>query len=80
MENPYVGGSIPPRATKNISHAMPTHASGHFALVDSQSSAPAHLRFKFIPQHFVATSTLSHAPLGRCSVGIRANTGESGCM
>ena len=28
IENPCVGGSIPPRATKNIVHATPTHASG----------------------------------------------------
>jgi hypothetical protein len=28
IENPCVGGSIPPRATKNIPHATPTHASG----------------------------------------------------
>ena len=28
LENPCVGGSIPPRATKNMPHATPTHASG----------------------------------------------------
>jgi hypothetical protein len=28
--NPCVGGSIPPRATKNIFHATPTHAGWRF--------------------------------------------------
>jgi len=44
FENPCVGGSIPPRGTKNIAHATPTHASGRFCFLLSESSCPVHLR------------------------------------
>jgi len=44
IENPCVGGSIPPRATKNIVHATPNHASGRCRLWGPQSSAPVHFR------------------------------------
>jgi hypothetical protein len=32
IENPCVGGSIPPRATKNIVHATPTITGWRFCL------------------------------------------------
>jgi hypothetical protein len=34
IENPCVGGSIPPRATKNIPSKTPTHAGWRFCLWD----------------------------------------------
>jgi hypothetical protein len=34
IENPCVGGSIPPRATKNILDETPTHAGRRFVLGD----------------------------------------------
>jgi hypothetical protein len=37
LENPCVGGSIPPRATKNIVHKTPTIAAWRF-FVDSASA------------------------------------------
>jgi hypothetical protein len=45
IENPCVGGSIPPRATKNIVHATPAHRSGRCRFCDSHSSAPVYFRF-----------------------------------
>ena len=42
LENPCVGGSIPPRATKNIVYATPTHASGRCRFWGPQALAPAH--------------------------------------
>jgi hypothetical protein len=44
LENPCVGGSIPPRATKNIPHQTPTHAGWRFRFVGSQSSRPVYFR------------------------------------
>jgi hypothetical protein len=44
IENPCVGGSIPPRATKNIVHATPTHASGRCRFKDSPFSYPVYFR------------------------------------
>ena len=35
IENPCVGGSIPPRATKNILDETPIHADRRFALGSS---------------------------------------------
>jgi len=54
FENPCAGGSIPPRATKNIVHATPTYASGRCRFWDAQSSAPVHsrcLKFNFAEAH-----------------------------
>src|SRR5665647_2974871 len=42
LENPCVGGSIPPRATKNIPHQTPTHAGWRFCLWAAQSSCPVY--------------------------------------
>ena len=44
FENPCVGGSIPPRATKNIVHVTPTHAGWRCRFWDSHSSCPVYLR------------------------------------
>src|SRR5665647_3981690 len=44
LENPCVGGSIPPRATKNIPHETPTHAGWRFCLWTVQSSCPVYFR------------------------------------
>ena len=44
IENPCVGGSIPPPATKNIVHATPTHASGRCLFRRSQSLCPVYFR------------------------------------
>ena len=44
IENPCVGGSIPPQATKIRLAKMPTHAVGFFVSGDKQSSRPVHFR------------------------------------
>ena len=40
IKNPCVGGSILPRAAKNIPHQTPIHEDRRFALEGSQFSAP----------------------------------------
>ena len=45
IENPCVGGSIPPRATKNIPHETPTITGWRFCLWISQSSCPVYFRY-----------------------------------
>ena len=47
LENSCVGGSIPPRATKNIVYETPTHASGRCRFWVSQSSCPVHVRYGY---------------------------------
>ena len=44
IENPCVGGSIPPQATKVYLAKKPTHAVGFFVSGDEQSSRPVHFR------------------------------------
>src|SRR5476649_1299851 len=44
IENPCVGGSLPPRATKNIPYETPIHADRRFCFQDSESSAPVYFR------------------------------------
>jgi hypothetical protein len=44
IENPCVGGSIPPRATKITLDKTPTHAVGVFVSEYKQSSGPVHFR------------------------------------
>ena len=44
IENPCVGGSIPPQATKVYLAKKPTHAVGFFVSGDKQSSCPVHFR------------------------------------
>jgi hypothetical protein len=46
IENPCVGGSIPPRATKNIPHQTPTHVGWRFCFRNRQSSRPVHFRYR----------------------------------
>src|SRR5690349_24694284 len=45
IENPCVGGSIPPRATKNIQAKTPTHAGWRFCFRRQKTSHPVHLRY-----------------------------------
>src|SRR5476649_2076950 len=56
IENPCVGGSIPPRATKNIPHETPTHASGRFCLSNKKSLCPVYSRFCGQPQESPTSS------------------------
>jgi len=44
IENPCVGGSIPPQATKVYLAKKPTHAVSFFVSGDKQSSCPVHFR------------------------------------
>lgn len=44
IENPCVGGSIPPRATKNISARTPTHRGWRFCFHSRQPSWPVCFR------------------------------------
>jgi len=44
IENPCVGGSIPPQATKVYLAKTPTHVVGVFVSGDKQSSCPVHFR------------------------------------
>ena len=45
FENPCVGGSILPRATKNIPHETLAITGWRFCLLNSQSSCPVHVRY-----------------------------------
>jgi hypothetical protein len=47
IENPCVGGSIPPRATKNILDETPIHADRRFCFRNGKSSCPVHFRHNF---------------------------------
>src|SRR5471032_3447588 len=58
FENPCVGGSIPPRATKNIPHATPTHAGWRFCFWDSQSSCPVYCRSQSQMSRWTAVNLL----------------------
>jgi hypothetical protein len=44
IENPCVGGSIPPRATKNMPHATPIHADRRFCFRNRKSLCPVYFR------------------------------------
>jgi hypothetical protein len=44
IENPCVGGSIPPQATSVFLAKKPTHPVGFFVYGDKQSSCPVHFR------------------------------------
>jgi hypothetical protein len=44
IENPCVGGSIPPRATKNIPHETPTITGWRFCFRDRKPSCPVYFR------------------------------------
>src|SRR5476649_297366 len=58
IENPCVGGSIPPRATKNIPHETPTHAGWRFCFWDSQSSCPVYCRSQSQMSRWTAVNLL----------------------
>jgi pimeloyl-ACP methyl ester carboxylesterase len=62
FENPCVGGSIPPRATKNIPDRTPTLAGWRFCLWMSRSSCPVHFP-AFIPQAFLTNAAVMAAAL-----------------
>jgi hypothetical protein len=49
IENPCVGGSIPPQATKVYLAKKPTHAVGFFVSGYKQSSCPVHFRAAAFP-------------------------------
>jgi hypothetical protein len=44
IENPCVGGSIPPRATKNIPQLTPTITGWRFCLSNKKSLCPVYFR------------------------------------
>ena len=72
IENPCVGGSIPPRATKNMPHATPTHASGRCRFLDAQSSHPVHFRSR-PPYPMRAPRVSCVAPPATCRNGVTAS-------
>ena len=58
IENPCVGGSIPPQATKVYLAKKPTHAVGFFVSGDKQSSCPIYFRVVAFSGKLPFTSSL----------------------
>jgi hypothetical protein len=72
IENPCVGGSIPPRATKDIPYRTPTHAGWRFCFGDPQSSCPGHFRD--------GSLVVFHGPSPPCSIFGCPFSGVDDCL
>ncbi len=63
LENPCIGGSIPPRATKDIVHATPTITGWRSCFGDSKSLCPVYFQVR-MPPAFVRFKHRPSALLG----------------